>query len=485
MATAYQKIKINSKITILEAELLLIKEKIKNYDYKLQKISKRNPINILNDKLKIDNVNIQVDNIQKKIDIIKEDREKIKKQLLENPINNEEELDRERIIFINETDRISKKRNDIDDNILQYEIVTNENIYEIKTKIIDYHEELKNINYKLNNIKIKNLEERKKVLDILTKQKKNRKKNKEKEEELKNIISKKNELLISYKLQLQNLPNKKREYNRTYYELKSSIDDKTNENIFISDQLKQKMENKDENENENENENKLKLLITLRDTIENDIETLKSKPEYDIYNLYKTIDNEKKEIEDNIKITENELKELENHKREIDLELKEVYTFSNRNSSQYKKYKDQLFDMNHKILFEESIITNYEKDLVLYNITKDIDLSNLLNDEDRCNMRWKIVNDRINEFYQRDSKEMEINYNNFDKVIMTLSNELDLLNNHKKTIEDMIKKKMTSDDDKINYLNTIKITSEITKLKKNIIKKKEGINTYQKILETL
>ena len=282
-------------------------------------------------------------------------------------------------------------------------------------------------------------------------------------------------------MQLQNLPKKKREYNRTYYDLKNSIDDKVNENIFISTQLKQIMDNK----NSNENENELNLLITSRDTIEKYIETLKSKPEYDIYNLYKTIKKKKKEIEDNIKITENELKELENHKLEIDLELKEVYTFNQKNSSEYKKHKDQLFELNYKILIEESKISNYEKDLILYNITKEQDLTNLLNDEERCNMRWKIVNDRINEFYQRESKDMEINYKNMDKVIMTLSNYLDLLNNHKKIVEDIIQKKMNSDDDKINYLNTIKLNSEITKLKKNIIKKEDGINTYKKILETL
>ena len=103
---------------------------------------------------------------KKKIDIIKEDKQKIKKQLLENPINNEEELDKERIIFINETDRISKKRNDIDDSILKIEIETNDYIYKIKTKIIEYREKIKIINHKLNNVKIKNLEDRKKVLDI-------------------------------------------------------------------------------------------------------------------------------------------------------------------------------------------------------------------------------------------------------------------------------------------------------------------------------
>ena len=100
-------------------------------------------------------------------------------------------------------------------------------------------------------------------------------------------------------------------------------------------------------------------------------------------------------------------------------------------------------------------------------------------------MRWKIVNDRIRVFYQRESKEMETEYNNLSKIKNTLSNEIELLNKHKQSIKNIIQQKLSSSDDKINYLNTIKIKSEIIKIKKNIFKKKEDINTYKTLLKSL
>ena len=63
-------------------------------------------------KKKIEDTNAQIESIQTNIDKLNQKKMDIKKQLNNNPINNEEELDKERVIFINETDRILKKRND-------------------------------------------------------------------------------------------------------------------------------------------------------------------------------------------------------------------------------------------------------------------------------------------------------------------------------------------------------------------------------------
>ena len=155
MAVSYQKIKINSKITILESELILLEEKIKSYEIKLQKISNNNKVDISRDEKKIEDTNAQIESIQTNIDKLNQKKMEIKKQLNNNPINNEEELDKERVIFINETDRILKKRNDIDTEILNYEVEINEKIYNIKLKIISQQEKIKTLKTELNNIKKK------------------------------------------------------------------------------------------------------------------------------------------------------------------------------------------------------------------------------------------------------------------------------------------------------------------------------------------
>mgnify|MGYP001255625280 CR=1 FL=1 len=481
MAVSYQKIKINSKITILESELILLEEKIKSYEIKLQKISNNNKVDISRDEKKIEDTNAQIESIQTNIDKLNQKKMEIKKQLNNNPINNEEELDKERVIFINETDRILKKRNDIDTEILNYEVEINEKIYNIKLKIISQQEKIKTLKTELNNIKKKNLAERKKVLDQLAIQKINRKKFKEKLKNIDSIISKKNESLVSHQVKLYNLPNKKREANKVYYDLRQIINDKKNENLTISEDLRKKMENN----NANQNDAEIKLLITYRDTNETQIKTLESKPEYDIYSTYNKIDQEKIKIQEDINIIQNELKELNNHKKDMNKELKEVHSFNNHDSSQYKKYKEKIFESNNNILKNETMITNYEKDLIIFNTTKEYELNRLLSEESRSNLRWQVVNDRINNFYQRESKEMEIEYNNLSKLKNTLTNEIELLNTHKQTLKNIIQKKISSSGDTNNYLSTIKIKSEIIKIKKNIVKKKEDINTYQTLLKSL
>ena len=129
-----------------------------------------------------------------------------------NPISIERELDKERAIFINENERICKKRDDIDTDIIEYEKDIHEKIYEIKIKIIDKQEKIKNYKSKLNEIKLKNLEDRKEILKLLNDQKQNRIKNNQEIKEIKSLILKKKEKIYKYQTNLSNIPELKREF---------------------------------------------------------------------------------------------------------------------------------------------------------------------------------------------------------------------------------------------------------------------------------
>lgn len=479
MANEYQKIKINAKITLIESEVLLLETKIDNFQKELKKINESFNINISNDEEKIRNCLVQIGEINEKIENINKKINQKEMQLKKNPISIESELDKERAIFINETQRICRKRDDIDTELIEYEKNIYENIYEVKTQISNKHDLIKDLKLNLNEIKLKNLEERKKILLLLSQQKENRKKNKQEIDNIVSLISKKQESLYKYKSKIIDIPNQKRQANTNFQNIKLIIDKKKDECNNISDKLLKSYKNKDLSDEEKN------TFVIHRDTLKEEISKLESKSEFKIYENYKFIEKKKEEIKEDIQIIENEIKELYKYKNEISNELYKTHNFKQELISEYKIIKDKINKSNLSIINYETKISNFEKDLVIFQMSKEQEMETLMRDEDRSNLRWKIINERINNYYKRESNDIEYEHSNLVNVKIVLQEELGTLKKFKNDIDKLIKDKLSNKDEEKKYYNSLRIQTEINKLKKKFEKKKNDINTYQNILSSL
>lgn len=456
--TEYQKEKRRKKKEILQNKYNNLYNLLKNKEYDLKTYNNLISNDILNELNTLKHTNlekIEIINIQKKLLT-----EKMKEfNNIPNEYNNIK--NKEKSIWLNENERIKQKMNISKGEIINKII----NLNNTQTKYQDIISNHKNnlIIYKNynNNLKFDNYKVRKNIINDLKIQHKQRKDKENNIKKLNKYIKENNDKINEFNSKLQNIPNIKREINKTYYIIINdiSINEKELKQVNINiEQLLNNQNNEDIN-------NEIKTLWKIKEEKEKNIENLKCRPELNIQEEFKRLDDTISKYKDQIHIHNEQIQQLTILKNKGINELNNIKYNSERVNNNFedliKIKENKNYSINKINEFEEKINILIEEKTQLQNQLND---NNTILEEQkiRSDERLEIVNKRLLTYI--DDQEIKLkqeicdinnNIDNITKILTEINNNIELKHKEINVILESNNINSTLYYNLINNINTI------------------------------